>query len=76
MVKGEAVTPEEMHKAETQRQKLARIYIIGGGLILGLAVILRLALAETDATRNTIIASALFFGSFGVLLAHIVQRKK
>ncbi|MBP7252021.1 MAG: hypothetical protein KBA75_00895 [Alphaproteobacteria bacterium] len=60
---------------EAKRQKLARLYIIGGSVVFGLAVILRVALAETDATRNTIIASAFFFGSLGVVLAHIVQRR-
>lgn len=69
------MTPDEKLKAAAQRQKRAWVYIIGGGLVLGLAVVLRLALAETEATRNTIIASALFFGSIGVLLAHIMQKR-
>lgn len=55
---------------------MARLYIICGGLVLGLAVVLRLALAETEATRNTVIISAIFFSGFGVLLSHIVHRRK
>ncbi len=60
---------------KAKREKQARLYIIGGIVVFGLAVVLRVALAETAATRNTIVASAIFFGSLGVLLAHIVHRR-
>lgn len=70
------MTEEEKRAAEALKRKIALLYIIGGGGLFLFILVGRLMLAETLHTKTVILSSAIFFGSFGVLLAYVLQNTR